>query len=800
MTQSDIINNNFSKAFECIKCSNAYDTGEVLSEEKLFKQISERKHSTFDLSKFTVVGSLTITDDGVASGFSNSSYLTKSFNKKISSNFELYIKLKDLDYNNNRQNFLILFIANYYYAIYIENNGFLTLRVPNENGSSFTEKTCLNTNYYKGKDLYLKYEVRNKKTVTLSYSDNGNDYIVGTTITFVNDNTYLDLENIYKIGGISNTSYIGSIDLKNFSITVDGKEVFSGNKTGIDVINEIEIPYTLSKTGSKIVDVAYRDRVIDLYEQEGKATYYTIDETNKNFTLPMGEIYGMIGGSSSTGGSGLEICDIGMALYVDETKGLRRYLNGQIVDINTNTQAFLNRLQQIATLHPSLLCTEEEWQTEKTMSVFGQVGKFVFNYSGDEIVSVRLPRVVNVQGLFDLQNLGMTVKESLPNIKGGYTVTADISGNISQVTGAFNGTTDTEISHYGGGSGDLRNAKVIFNAHNSSPTYQDNAPVQQEAIQYPYFIQIATGSETENNIINEIELNNPYSLFDSKYSDHELNNLSWLKSEGQWNAKAVYPTAYDKLLKVYNGTETVEGLSVKLNTETYTDYDFVLNTADETFRLPLKTKLASGKAIVGNGKSFGLTNGTVSGSLLMGLSVSGSQYYAGMAGTFGEVGSHTPAITMAQDTAVGVTTDPTKSGIELSDSGLYLYYYVGETVQNANLIDAGRINEQLSDLVEVGGSLGMPSNKYVNLTLGASGDSYTAPANGYFYINKIAGSDWYYVRMRNAISNIDLFVDAYRTTPLTSVIPAKKGENVYVYYNATGTTNDFRFIYAQGDV
>ena len=49
------------------------------------------------------------------------------------------------------------------------------------------------------------------------------------------------------------------------------------------------------------------------------------------------------------GGSGLEICDIGIALYVDETKGLRRYLNGQIVDINTNTQAFLNILLQIQT-------------------------------------------------------------------------------------------------------------------------------------------------------------------------------------------------------------------------------------------------------------------------------------------------------------------------------------------------------------------------------------------------------------------------------------------------------------------
>ena len=94
MTQSDIINNNFSKAFECIKCSNAYDTGEVLSEEKLFKQISERKYSNFDLSKFTVVGSPTISDDGVASGFSSRNCLSippKIFSFINSSNFLIII-------------------------------------------------------------------------------------------------------------------------------------------------------------------------------------------------------------------------------------------------------------------------------------------------------------------------------------------------------------------------------------------------------------------------------------------------------------------------------------------------------------------------------------------------------------------------------------------------------------------------------------------------------------------------------------------------------------------------------------
>ena len=48
---------------------------------------------------------------------------------------------------------------------------------------------------------------------------------------------------------------------------------------------------------------------------------------------------------------------------------------------------------------------------------------------------------------------------------------------------------------------------------------------------------------------------------------------------------------------------------------------------------------------------------------------------------------------------MGITTDPTKSGVEtrLTETTLYLYFYVGETVQNANLIDAGRIGEALAN-------------------------------------------------------------------------------------------------------
>ena len=511
-------------------------------------------------------------------------------------------------------------------------------------------------------------------------------------------------------------------------------------------------------------------------------------------------------------GGGLELCDIGTALYVDETKGLRRYLNGQIVDINTNTQAFLDRLKEITTLHPSLLCTEEEWQSAKTMSAFGQVGKFVFNYADDgvTVVSVRIPRVVNVQGLFDLQNLGLTVAESLPNITGELGINAgdNTTGAFGFIRNAFGYTLNDNNNDY----------RTTFNASRSSSTYQDNAPVQQEAVQYPYFIQVATGSETENNIINDIELNNPYSLFDSKYSDHELNNLSWLKSEGQWNAKATYPTAYDKLLKVYNGTETVEGLSVKLSTETYTDYDFVLNTADETFRLPLLDGSESLPSETKIKQTFG-TDFNLPYNAFVSVSA-----YSSDANSDGVLKVILPGDTVTHtiwqhDTGYNIYTSPlmpkgtkviTSGGTGYLGVGYHkaqgngsLYYYVGETVQNANLIDAGRIGEQLAtktDILQASGA-GMPSNKYIDLTLGASGSTYIAPANGYILFDQQLNSGMgMWVSIFDSNNN---YLYGYATTSAVTsgtciTLPIKKNYKYTVNYTG-GTKNRFRFIYAEGE-
>ena len=188
---------------------------------------------------------------------------------------------------------------------------------------------------------------------------------------------------------------------------------------------------------------------------------------------------------------GGELCDIGLALFIDESAGMRRLLNGQILEIGSKFKPFLNKLQLIAGVYPNILCTETEWQAIKESSPFGQVGKFVLNYgeTGENIVSVRLPAVVNLQGLQDLQYLGNKLDEALPNITGSMNNRGMTNQEEMVVEGAF------YICSGGGGYGNTGASGnnrwgLGIDASRCSSAYKNNAHVQQEAIQYPYYIQV----------------------------------------------------------------------------------------------------------------------------------------------------------------------------------------------------------------------------------------------------------------------------------------------------------------------
>ena len=100
----------------------------------------------------------------------------------------------------------------------------------------------------------------------------------------------------------------------------------------------------------------------------------------------------------------------------------------------------------------------------------------------------------------------------------------------------------------------------------------------------------------------------------------------------------------------------------------------------------------------------------------------------------------------------------------------------------------------------------LPSDRVLNLTLGASGSTYTAPANGWVTISKNANTSssdttirYLYVKDNNT-SMMDYISANSGTTACIVTFPVYKGEDFNVIYNATGTTVQFSFIYAQGEV
>ncbi|MGN1078900.1 MAG: hypothetical protein ACI4TE_01870 [Alphaproteobacteria bacterium] len=332
-------------------------------------------------------------------------------------------------------------------------------------------------------------------------------------------------------------------------------------------------------------------------------------------------------------------------------------------------------------------------------------------------------------------------------------------------------------------------------------------------------VQVATGVKADATQLKEYKFNNPHFFGQSMYSDVEPSNASWLKSDGQWNSGTVYTDYYQWLLKIYNGTEVVDGVSVKLSTDTYDDYDFVINTEDQTFRLPL----LDGSEDLPSDRYDSLTY------------ISDNSYTAQANGWFSCYGSATAASAGSynllinqtsgeRDTKYSVTSD-TRLDVSLEVSrgqSIYaicanltledfrfiyakgngsLYFYVGDTVQDASLINAGAVLGQLAtktNSVEAAAA-SMPSNRYIDLTLGASGSTYTALANGWVVFGK-AGTEIGQV--------IQLVVDGatVENVPCTwgghipiFYHPLQKGEDFIIKYTTGGADNIFRFIYAEGD-
>lgn len=119
---------------------------------------------------------------------------------------------------------------------------------------------------------------------------------------------------------------------------------------------------------------------------------------------------------------------------------------------------------------------------------------------------------------------------------------------------------------------------------------------------------------------------------------------------------------------------------------------------------------------------------------------------------------------------------------------------------------SGKADTSLSNLSAAGkdlaSGLGMPSNRYIDLTLGASGSTYTAPANGYvcIFAMQTATSGW--IHLYTPANKLYVFAQPPNVSgySMSGFIPVLKGKTFVVGYAdiSLSSSGHFRFIYAEG--
>ena len=291
-----------SVGLDFINQTKALETGSVSDNLAVYSDILSYAHSTFDSAKFNLQGSISVSSDGIASGFNSSNFLIIN-GFEYTNKFIIKGQFKTGSYLNDDLTFLSGFDSDGTYSNLFEiklSNGKTSISISSD-GSSFDIADSVQGTY--------QYNVSANYYWMFQFTGSGYLFKISVdNITFVDDIVIDSTSKMFQPPKIllgvkkSSSSYIkpwnGTVNLKFIAITADDIPLFYGNKTGADnyTVNSqlVIIPYILAKTGAKISDSYYRNRIETLYSANGIAPYYTIDETGNNFTLPMGEIYGMI--------------------------------------------------------------------------------------------------------------------------------------------------------------------------------------------------------------------------------------------------------------------------------------------------------------------------------------------------------------------------------------------------------------------------------------------------------------------------------------------------------------------------
>ena len=239
---------------------------------------------------YEVVGTPTITDDGIVSNITSGVSITSPQTYSQVSDFTIVSPGITVNSIINNQSIPFCYLGSNVYLSYGEQQWAWMLFYVNNNSVKTIEQNRIPN---------LTLEFNKKYVFKLQQSYDGTKYTRTLQVYSsedlsnpIGEYSYESLYPIYEESNGYNIRIINSNNNIDAEFDLNTCKFYQNGDLAYQPC--LKIPYTESKTGSKIVDAAYRDRVQDVYEQYGSAPYYTIDEENQNFTLPMGEIYGMM--------------------------------------------------------------------------------------------------------------------------------------------------------------------------------------------------------------------------------------------------------------------------------------------------------------------------------------------------------------------------------------------------------------------------------------------------------------------------------------------------------------------------
>ena len=428
-----------------------------------------------------------------------------------------------------------------------------------------------------------------------------------------------------------------------------------------------------------------------------------------------------------------------------------------------------------------------------------------------------------VQLTGDISKVNDYIEAGLPNIEGTYKSQAmTLDTNVTS-TGALSYLPNNSYHRATGTAG--TGSGINFDASLSNPIYGNSDTVQPpSSLKLLYYCVGNTKAESAISNVTEITTseNDTLPLFYNFYSKEDMTTTgSYVNASlGTYLSGNVYTTAYNELVNKL-GTD-----NVKANTDTYTDYDFVVNQDEMSFRLPLlngeRVLVETKKPSTDDNTWYNLYSdgwleqgGPHSSTVTYPKSFRDTSYTITMSGDYsangadnnisaltatGYTGVYKTNQVVAQWQASGYTEVPTVSN---------LYYKVANAVTNLELLDVAKVTADLNTCYKKNDSdnsilsgLGMPSNKFIDLELGASGTTYTAPANGWFSLSRrVSSADISIILTTNKKMYSRSVSTTTGTQTLKANLPVAKGDTLTVEWNGNTTgTYEFYFVYAEGEV